>query len=171
MSPSLFNRFRKESEAAPMVPPEIEIMPSAIERPTDFGSEHGVEKQSVRSEASEISNHQRPSNDVRVPVVASSEVSAEKTETYRAIEQVLEHDLDAVFYTMNAEQQLVFKHKGEETASKIELLLQATKVKVNEIFNLIVAWLASIPGVNSFFLKQEAKIKTDQVLKLKDPLQ
>jgi len=28
-------------------------------------------------------------------------------------------------------------------------------------------WLKLIPGVNKFFLEQEAKIKTDEVLKLK----
>ena len=56
---------------------------------------------------------------------------------------------------------------GEETASKIAQLLEAAKVKTRKIFDLIVKWLRIIPGINRFFLEQEAKIKADKILRLK----
>jgi hypothetical protein len=37
-------------------------------------------------------------------------------------------------------------------------------VSTKKIFVLIRAWLKIIPGVNRFFLEQEAKIKTDKIL-------
>ncbi len=61
-----------------------------------------------------------------------------------------------------------FKIKGEEAADKISELLNATKIKVKKIFRLILEWLFMLPGVNRFFLEQEAKIKTDRIINLKN---
>lgn len=87
---------------------------------------------------------------------------------YLAVEKVLEEDLSEVYFKMPKERQLEFKKKGEETARKISQLLQAVKVKVNKIFKLIMGWLRLIPGVNKHFLEQEAKIKTDKLLELRE---
>ena len=57
-----------------------------------------------------------------------------------------------------------FKIKGEETAGKIRELLKSTHIKVKKIFRLIYEWLRLLPGVNKFFLEQEAKIKTDNIV-------
>ncbi len=88
----------------------------------------------------------------------------------RSVEGILQEDLSEVYGKMSPEKQQEFKQVGEETVSKITKLLQAAKVKVREIFSLIFKWLSLIPGVNKFFLEQEAKIKTDQVLALKKRL-
>ncbi len=61
-----------------------------------------------------------------------------------------------------------FKIKGEETAWEIRKLLKATHVKIKKIFRLILEWLKMLPGVNRFFLEQEAKIKTDKIITLKE---
>jgi hypothetical protein len=45
--------------------------------------------------------------------------------------------------------------------------MDSAKFKVKAIVDLIKKWLAIIPGVNKFFLEQEAKIKTDQIIALK----
>lgn len=82
------------------------------------------------------------------------------------IETILSEHLDEIFTQMTPAQQMQFKQKGEETATKIEKLLQDVKVKVKEMLNLLREWLRIIPGVNKFFIEQEAKIKTDRILNL-----
>ena len=59
-----------------------------------------------------------------------------------------------------------FKLKGEQTAIKIRTLLKSSHIKVKKIFQLIFEWLKLLPGVNRFFLEQEAKIKTDHIITL-----
>jgi len=85
-----------------------------------------------------------------------------------AIDNVLAEGLNEIFLKMNAAEQKEFKKKGEETVLKINELLGKTKVKVNKIIDLIKAWLKLIPGINKFFLEQEAKIKADKIMKIKD---
>ncbi|HZJ41757.1 MAG TPA: hypothetical protein VFD51_01950 [Patescibacteria group bacterium] len=57
---------------------------------------------------------------------------------------------------------------GEDTTAKINLLLNKTKIKVDKIISLIKKWLKIIPGINHFFLEQEAKIKADKIINIKD---
>lgn len=80
------------------------------------------------------------------------------------IEKILEEDLTDLYLKMTPPQQQAFKAKGEETATKIRQLLAQTKVNAKKIFGLLREWLKLIPGVNRFFLEQEAKIKTDKIL-------
>jgi len=87
---------------------------------------------------------------------------------YPKVEKVLEDDLAEIYFKLPKEKQGEFKKKGEVTALKISQLLQAVKVKVKQIFKLIISWLSIIPGVNKYFLEQEAKIKTDRLLALRD---
>jgi len=68
---------------------------------------------------------------------------------------------------MTPEKQGEFKQKGEETAGKIRSMVETAKENARKIFDLIRDWLRVIPGVNRFFLEQEAKIKTDKILRLK----
>jgi hypothetical protein len=83
------------------------------------------------------------------------------------IEDVLQEDLEDIYFQLPAEKQAEFRQTGEETASKIVLLLSSVKVQVRKILELIVKWLRVIPHVNKYFLEQEAKIKTDKLLELK----
>jgi len=85
-----------------------------------------------------------------------------------AIDSILSEGLNEVFLKMSAQEQQAFQRKGEETVVKINQLLNQTKVKVNKIIALIKAWLQMIPGVNKLFLEQEAKIKADRILRIKD---
>ena len=82
------------------------------------------------------------------------------------IEHIMEADLGDAFNVLTPLQQQEFKLKGEQTASLIRELLQQTKIKVKKIFALLVAWLRFLPGIDRFFLEQEAKIKTDQIIAL-----
>jgi len=57
---------------------------------------------------------------------------------------------------------------GEETARKIDVLLNRTRVKTEKIISLIRKWLSLLPGVNKFFLEKEAKKKAEEIIKLKE---
>lgn len=82
------------------------------------------------------------------------------------IEDILEEGLVELYQQLDAEQQRLFKEKGEETASKIAKLIASAKATARKIASLIIEWLKIIPGVNKFFLEQEAKIKADKILAL-----
>lgn len=86
----------------------------------------------------------------------------------KKIEQILESDLRDLYINMPKNKQEEFRKKGEQITKQINLLLKDVKVGVKKILNLIFEWLSIIPGVNKVFLKQEAKIKTDKILSLKD---
>jgi len=91
-----------------------------------------------------------------------------KDELTIRIEKVMEEDLADVFRELSRVQQQEFKMKGEETAYKIRQTLKKTHVKVKEIFKLLIEWLKMLPGINKFFLEQEAKIKADKILALRE---
>ncbi len=82
------------------------------------------------------------------------------------VEEVMSAGLADTYAQMDPATQQRFRTVGEQTASKISVLLQASKVQVKKIVDLLVAWLRIIPGVNTFFLEQEAKIKADKILSL-----
>ena len=84
------------------------------------------------------------------------------------IGKILEAGMEEIYLSLPAAKQREFKIKGEETIKKINSLLDKTKVKIGKIISLIKKWLALIPGVNKFFLEQEAKIKADEIIKLRE---
>jgi len=59
----------------------------------------------------------------------------------------------------------MFKEEGERTARQIENVIAIGKSMAVKILELLKNWLRLIPGVNKFFLEQEAKIKTDKILR------
>ncbi|MFH1866790.1 MAG: hypothetical protein ABIJ81_01770 [Patescibacteria group bacterium] len=97
------------------------------------------------------------------PVAAPAPTSALQAE----IEIILQEDLVDLYRQLSQAEQQAFKIKGEVTAFKIEGLMRAVKVKVQEIIKLLIEWLKILPGVNMFFIEQEAKIKAEKILKLK----
>lgn len=85
------------------------------------------------------------------------------------VEQVMTEGLDETYRQLDASTQVRFKQAGEQTAQTIAGLLEETKVQARKVLELLVAWLRIIPGVNKFFLEQEAKIKADKLLALRRP--
>lgn len=109
-----------------------------------------------------------PEKEAITPIARTAEPVV-KSPAQQEIEAILAEDLDSVYSSLPRPIQEEFKVKGEETANKIVLMLQKTKVKVQVIINLIRQWLKIIPGINRFFLEQEAKIKADKIIDLKRP--
>lgn len=131
-------------EAAPEIQPEREVRP---EHPS---------RERVEAE---------PPPTVAPPQAAAPQpAAAAKHPDVIAVERILEENLEEIYQRLPAQKQAEFRVKGEETASKIVLLLQQAKLKVKHILDLIRDWLKLIPGVNKFFLEQEAKIKADKLL-------
>lgn len=101
------------------------------------------------------------------PTPPTTPAVAPKDPLIKKIESILEEDLADVYLSMNEKDRLKFKQKGDETTGKIKELLARAHVKAKEIVNLLIDWLKLIPGVNRFFLEQEAKIKADKILAIK----
>ena len=91
---------------------------------------------------------------------------AEKSELYKEVEAILAEGLEGAFQVMDPQTQTAFRQKGEETADRIERLMQAAKAKAKQVLALIKNWLRMIPHVNKLFLEQESKIKTDKIVAL-----
>lgn len=87
-----------------------------------------------------------------------------KSETLTKVEKILEKDLGSIYFKMPSENKKNFKIKGEEISLKIEEMIETGKAVARKILALIRSWLQMIPGVNRFFLEQEAKIKTDMII-------
>ncbi len=102
-----------------------------------------------------------------VPSNQSNNQSVYKDARLTEIENILEQDLEEIYFNLPDEAKQIFKVEGEETARKINSLLGETKVAVQKIIDLIVDWLSVLPGVNKFFIEQEAKIKTDKIMIMK----
>lgn len=83
------------------------------------------------------------------------------------IEHVMQEGLNDAYRELTPVQQQEFKIKGEKTALEIRQLLKRGHVKMKTIFKLLVEWLKLLPGVNRFFIEQEAKIKADKIVGFK----
>jgi len=93
-------------------------------------------------------------------------VALEKDQATVEVESILEDGLKDIYGKLPDELKPVFKQKGEETARAISEMVKKASVKIGEIMKLILSWLKIIPGVNRFFLEQEAKIKADRIVLL-----
>lgn len=89
-----------------------------------------------------------------------------RDELTKEVEHIMEEGLKDAFKELSPTEAQAFKIKGEETAREIRQLLKSTKVKIKKIFQLLFEWLKLLPGINTFFLEQEAKIKADKIMTL-----
>lgn len=96
---------------------------------------------------------------------SATQTSATHDPEIQGIETILATGLDGFFKGLSPAEQLRFKTEGESTALKIKQLLHAQKTKIKDIVKLIINWLKGLPGINKFFLEQEAKIKADAIVR------
>lgn len=100
------------------------------------------------------------------PASPPAQASVEKDEVFKAVEKILEDGLGDYYNQLPEPAKVRFQQKGEQVAGEIAMMVRGLKVKVKQVILLIRDWLLTIPGVNKFFLEQEAKIKTDRILEL-----
>lgn len=130
-------------------------------------SEKKLETRSVRVEQVKETLAPVEKNIVSQPITVSSRTGL-LAQRAKQIDDILADGLNEVFLKMSPVQQKEFKKKGEETVTRINKLLDRARLQVNKIISLIRKWLQLIPGVNTFFLEQEAKLKADKIIILKD---
>lgn len=145
----------KETPKLPERAPEVEVGQSAVEKMADGEATSSSESMTV-SEA--------PSANQLVTTRQATVPPKELDRLEEEIEDIMEEDLKDMYLAMPADTQTKFRANGEDTRSKIREIVRATKINAKKIFVLIRSWLKIIPGVNQFFLEQEAKIKTDKIL-------
>lgn len=103
------------------------------------------------------------------PMAAGSAtgIIAPAAKRQKQVENILAEDLTDAYLSLTPLKRQEFKRVGEETAKKINQLLIKAKINIGEIIKLIKKWLALIPGMNKYFLEKEAKIKADEIIKMK----
>ena len=142
-------------------PPKIEVP-----RQSEVAPE--VKQETTREEPIEIQRETAVPAETTPPSTpaapAPSAPPLQKDPETALIENILAEGLEDAYKSMPPDLQIKFKAKGEETAGKIRVLIESAKAKAKTILGLIRDWLKMIPGVNKFFLEQEAKIKTDKIL-------
>ncbi len=97
------------------------------------------------------------------PVLPTSRVVDPVT---KEVEDILSEDLGPFYGKLTPKEQQVFRAEGERAASKIRAMLEHVKIKTRSLIDIIRRWLRLLPGVNKFFLEQEAKIKADRMVSL-----
>jgi len=98
--------------------------------------------------------------------VPSGMISPQRKEEEKQVEKILEHEMEEIYKKLPDDKKQEFRIKGEETTRKIVDLIDKGKAKARDVMKLIIEWLKIIPGVNRFFIEQEAKIKTDEIMKI-----
>lgn len=121
-----------------------------------------LEQEILEAEPQELQKEQ-PSG--ASPVQPSHQGTAKDPLTSE-IEDIMSEDLAPMYARLSPEQKIIFKQEGERAAVKIRMLLENVKVKAKSIIEILRRWMRLIPGVNKFFLEQEAKIKADKMLAL-----
>jgi len=119
---------------------------------------HELEQKEESSEEGEVHEEQ-----VAAPSQPTQAPTPSKDPVLKGIEDILADDLTDLYLALPEERRTEFKTRGEEVALKITQMARAGQVKVRKILDLIRGWLRLIPGVNRFFLEQEAKIKADKI--------
>jgi hypothetical protein len=84
----------------------------------------------------------------------------------KEVEAVLTENIGDIYKQLPADRKTLFKQKGESVAEQITAMIKGGMLQIKKILKLIREWLLIIPGVNKYFLEQEAKIKTDKIQQL-----
>lgn len=153
----------KAEQPQNIIKPEVPMQP---EKPGQVEVEKKIEIESMPAEGAVETERQEAAVPAPLPPPSAGAQPA-KSPTLEKIENILQEDLQDIYFQMPPDKQAEFREVGEETATKIEQMISGVKVKVKKILELIIHWLRIIPGLNRYFLEQEAKIKTDEILKLK----
>jgi len=83
------------------------------------------------------------------------------------IEKILEQDMQNIYQQLPPDVKPIFKARAEEAARNIQQLLQKAKTTISQLREIILRWLQVIPGVNKFFIEQEAKLKAEKIFRLR----
>ncbi|MFA5358800.1 MAG: hypothetical protein WC310_03200 [Patescibacteria group bacterium] len=162
---------KKDAAFAPITPEVVSQTPESLEQPLnpeDLASPETTTGVVTEGEPQTSTDGYPPLPGSGTVGKAADILATAKDETLENIEDILEDDLEQVYANLPEEKKQEFKIEGEKTAYAIRGVLSSVRIKARRIFRLIASWLKIVPGINKFFLEQEAKIKTDEILDLVD---
>lgn len=90
--------------------------------------------------------------------------------TEQRLRRILSEDMAELITPLTLESRREFQAEGLKTVSKLEELLRRTHIQLRQVWKLLWDWLKRLPGVNRFFLEQEVKKKTEEIMELKEEL-
>ena len=99
-----------------------------------------------------------------LPQAVVAVLPIQKSPLLLEIESIMEENLREIYQNMPDELKLRFNSEGEKTAGEIKNLMQSLKATTKKLIEMLKKWLLIIPGINKFFLEQEAKIKADKIM-------
>lgn len=144
-----------------MLNPEM----SSRERETNFENQEASPELAPRQdETPRVDKQQLTNVKATITAQAVTEAVPEKDPVLTQIEGILAENLGEIYSQLPEDKREAFKAKGEEVAGKIHEMVLTAKIKVHKVLKLIGEWLHMIPGVNVYFLQQEAKIKLDKIM-------
>ena len=143
--------------------PDIPIEKIEQQTPVDKKPEKIAEQAPEIPEVEEVPQVKPQKAAKALPITEEQKDKAalKKSEELVMIENVLSENIKDLYSQLSGFKQKAFQKKGEEVALKIKIILEGTKIRANEVFELIMNWLKMLPKISSYFLEQEAKIKTD----------
>ncbi len=145
-------------ERAPLPPLESARHPEADSERLASDVERAIEAPSSPVERSAPAPIHAPA--VTAPAAAAIDPALQR------IEDALSDGLADVYKTLPPSIKPAFKKKGEEVARTIQLWIQEAKLSAHKVLRLIREWLGMIPRANPYYLEQQSKIKTDQVMRI-----
>lgn len=135
------------------------------EREVNFESQEVAPDLSVpRDETPRVDKEQLTRVKSTIKTQVATPVAPEKDPLLSQIEGILSENIGDIYAQLPEEKREAFRIKGEEIAGKIHVMIITAKIKVHQILKLVSEWLHMIPGVNVYFLRQEAKIKLDKIM-------
>ncbi len=154
------NQFEKEKLDLKLSPESISEKTPETKETVENQQPVEIEKQSQKPETSGgvvVSGEQRQAP---VPI----QVYDSSSEKYQKIEGILEQGLADIYFKLSPSDQQKVIAEGSKTTIAIMKELTKPQIIYRKVLDLIVRWLRWIPGINRFFIEQEAKIKTDKIL-------
>lgn len=110
-----------------------------------------------------------PTETVSLPQTPSPAISSAATVEGR-LRQILSEDMAELLTALPADKKFEVQTEGLKTIAQIQKLLKQAHLQIRKIFQLIWQWLKRIPGLNRFFLEQEAKKKTEEILEIEEEI-
>lgn len=149
------NEHPVKPEVSPTTEDKIEKIPS----PENIGEK--LTEQNSENENKNLAREQVGEAAKSRPIVKTA--AQQRAE---AIDRILSDGLGDIFVSLPPQKQKEFKDEGEKTVQKINELIEKGKLTLSGLVKLICKWLSVIPGVNRFFLEQDAKIKADKIMEI-----
>jgi len=151
---------------SPELEKKAEIRPPETEAPPqkeDIEARPGVEVELPSDETQEevvVIEEEKPAPSAAAPP------PVQKDPTTVAVEKILEEDLGDLYIKLDPETRKKFRAEGDKLAADLKGMVESFRIKARRVLHQIRDWLKIIPGINKYFLEQEAKIKTDKIMEL-----